>query len=51
MNVMFKIGDEIVTPKLTGSILPLTFASFRAALTESMPIPRCAQHAAAVSAL
>lgn len=22
MNVMFKIGDEIVTPKLTGSILP-----------------------------
>ncbi|MBQ7499430.1 MAG: branched-chain amino acid aminotransferase [Clostridia bacterium] len=22
MNVMFKIGDEIVTPKLTGSVLP-----------------------------
>ncbi len=22
MNVMFKIGDEVVTPKLTGSILP-----------------------------
>ena len=22
MNVMFKIGDEIITPKLTGSILP-----------------------------